>query len=76
MIKDFLFLILIAFVIATPVAWWVMHKWLQDYAYRINISWWVFAVAGFAAVLITLITISFQAVGAALSNPVKSLRTE
>ena len=74
--KDFLVLVLLAFVIATPVAWWTMHNWLQDYAYRININWWVFAVAGVAALLIALITISFQAFKATNANPVKSLRTE
>jgi putative ABC transport system permease protein len=74
--KDFLLLVLIAFIIATPVAWWIMHDWLEGFAYRININWWVFAVAGIAALLIALITISFQAISAALANPVKSLRTE
>ena len=74
--KDFLRLVIIALVIASPVAWWVMDKWLQDFAYRINISWWVFALAGFIVVLIALITVSFQAVKAAVANPVKSLRTE
>jgi putative ABC transport system permease protein len=74
--KDFLLLVLIAFVVATPVSWWIMHNWLQDYAYRISITWWVFAVAGIAAVFIALMTISFQAIRAALANPVKSLRTE
>ena len=74
--KDFLRLVIIALVIASPVAWWVMNKWLQDFAYRINISWWVFALAGFIVVLIALITVSFQAVKAAVANPVKSLRTE
>jgi putative ABC transport system permease protein len=74
--KDFLLLILIASVIAFPVAWWSMNKWLQDFAYRINIGWWVFALAGIIAVLIALFTISFQSIKAALANPVKSLRTE
>ncbi|HYK47268.1 MAG TPA: ABC transporter permease [Parafilimonas sp.] len=74
--RDFLFLVLVSFIIATPLAWWIMYKWLQDYAYRINITWWVFAVAGLAAVFIALVTISFQAIKAALANPVKSLRTE
>jgi putative ABC transport system permease protein len=74
--KDFLLLVLLAFIIATPVAWWIMHNWLQGFAYRINIYWWVFAVAGIAALLIALLTISFQAMRAALANPVKSLRTE
>jgi putative ABC transport system permease protein len=73
---DFLKLVLIAAVIASPFAWYFMHEWLQDFAYRINIGWWVFAVAGITALLIALITISFRAVKAALANPVKSLRTE
>jgi putative ABC transport system permease protein len=63
-------------VIAFPVAWWAMNKWLQSFAYRINISWWVFAMAGLLTIAIALITVSFQAVKAALANPVKSLRTE
>ena len=74
--KDFLKLIMIAAVIAFPIAWWVMHNWLQDFAYHINISWWVFVLAGGVAVSIALLTISFQAIKAAISNPVKSLRTE
>ena len=74
--KDFLKLILIASIIAFPVAWWAMNKWLQDFAYRINISWIVFAVAGLIAIAIALLTISFQSIKAAIANPVKSLRTE
>ncbi|HXB29416.1 MAG TPA: ABC transporter permease [Puia sp.] len=74
--KDFLKLVLIAFLIAIPVAWWVMNKWLQGFAFRIQISWWMFAIAGFATVLIALFTVSSQAIKAALSNPVKSLRSE
>lgn len=74
--KDFLKLVLIALIIATPLAWYSMNNWLQDYAYRIHINWWIFPLAGVAAMLVTLFTISFQAVRAALSNPVKSLRTE
>jgi putative ABC transport system permease protein len=74
--KDFLVLVIVAIVIASPLAWWGMHKWLQDFAYRTNIDWWVFAVAGFAAILIALFTVGTQAVKAAISNPVKSLRTE
>jgi putative ABC transport system permease protein len=73
---DFLKLVLLAFVIASPVAYYFMHQWLQNFAYRINISWWVFALAGLAAVLIALLTVSFQAIKAAIANPVKSLRTE
>jgi len=74
--KDFVKLVLIASVIAFPVAWWVMNKWLQDFTYRVNIGWSVFAVAAAAALLIALLTVSFQAVKAAIANPVKSLRTE
>jgi putative ABC transport system permease protein len=74
--KEFLKLVLIASLIAFPVAWWAINKWLQSFAYRINISWWVFAVAGLSALAIALITVSFQAIKAAVANPVKSLRTE
>jgi len=73
---DFLKLVLIASLIAFPVAWWAMHKWLQDFAYRVNMGWWVFAIAGISSVIIALATISFQAIKAAMANPVKSLRTE
>jgi ABC-type antimicrobial peptide transport system, permease component len=74
--KTFVKLIIIASLIAFPVAWWAMNNWLQDFPYRVNISWWIFVVAGIAALVIALLTVSFQAVKAALSNPVKSLRTE
>lgn len=74
--KDFILLVAISIVIATPVAWWAMHSWLQDFAYRITIQWWLFALAGVVALLIALATVSVQAVKAALSNPVKSLRAE
>jgi predicted permease len=74
--KDFLRLVGFAALIAFPLAWWIMNKWLQDFAYRIGIGWWVFAVAGGLAVVIALLTVSFQAVKAAIANPVKSLRTE
>src|SRR5690606_24226297 len=74
--KTFLRPVLIASLIAFPIAWWAMSKWLQDFEYRVNISWWVFAVSGFAALIIALITISFQSVKAATSNPVKNLRSE
>lgn len=73
---EFLKLVLIAFLIASPLAWLLMDVWLQDFAYRINIQWWVFLVAGLAAVSIALLTVSFQAIKAALANPVNSLRTE
>jgi len=74
--KDFVALILVAFVIAAPVAWWIMHQWLQDFAYRIALSPWIFVAAGLLAIIIALATISFQAIKAALANPVKSLRSE
>ena len=74
--KDFITLVLIAFVIAVPVTWFIMHNWLQDFAYRINIQIWVFAIAGVLAILIALLTIGIQALKAAVANPVKSLRTE
>ena len=74
--KEFIILIAIAFAIATPIAWYFMHQWLQDYAYRINISWLLFVAAGIVAIFIALATISFQAIKAAIANPVKSLRTE
>lgn len=73
---DFVKLILMALVIASPVAWWLMNKWLTDYAYRITIHWWVFVLAGITAIAIALLTISFQAIKAARANPVESLRTE
>ncbi|MEO9022015.1 MAG: ABC transporter permease [Ginsengibacter sp.] len=74
--KDFLKLVLIAALIAFPVGWWAMNKWLQSFAYRIHISWWVFLIAGVTAILIALITVSFQAIKAAVANPVESLRSE
>ncbi len=72
----FLKLVLIACIIAFPLSWWAMNQWLQDFAYRINIGWYVFAIAGFAALFIALVTVSLQAIKAAVANPVKSLRTE
>ncbi|WP_315815891.1 ABC transporter permease [Paraflavitalea speifideaquila] len=74
--KDFLILVLISNLIAWPLAWLVLNKWLQEFAYRVNISWWVFLVAGITALLIALLTVGFQAIKAAVSNPVKSLRSE
>lgn len=74
--KEFLLLVVIAIVIASPLAWWAMNKWLQNFAYRTSIEWWVFVVAALIAVLIALLTISSQAIKAALANPVKNLRTE
>jgi len=74
--RDFLKLILIAVVVASPIAWWLMNKWLEDFVYRINIQWWMFALAGVAAVAIALLTVSWQAIRAAMANPVDSLRDE
>lgn len=74
--KEFVKLIGIAFLIATPITWWVMHKWLEAFAYKVSLSWWMFALGGLLSVLIALVTISFQAIKAALANPVKSLRSE
>jgi putative ABC transport system permease protein len=73
---DFLKLVLISFVIAGPVAWYFMNNWLNDFAYKTKISWWIFALAASVALLIALVTISFQAIRAAIANPIKSLRTE
>jgi putative ABC transport system permease protein len=74
--RDFVRLVLIAIVIATPIAWWAMKKWQQDFVYRVPLGWSVFVIAGLMAVLIALVTISFQSVRAALANPAKSLRSE
>ena len=74
--KDFLMLVMIAFLIASPIAWYAMISWLKTYSYRINVEWWVFAGTALITIIITLATISFQAIKAAVSNPVKSLRTE
>ncbi|PNW29725.1 ABC transporter permease [Formosa algae] len=74
--KDFLKLVGLAIIIAIPIAWYSMHNWLQAYAYRIEINWWIFVIAGVVAILIALVTVSFQAIKAALANPVDSLKTE
>jgi putative ABC transport system permease protein len=74
--KDFIKLVLIAFLIATPLAWWAMYKWLENFAYRTSISLWIFAASGFSVIIISLITLSVQTIKAARANPVKSLRTE
>ncbi|MCC6287437.1 MAG: ABC transporter permease [Chitinophagaceae bacterium] len=74
--KEFIVLVAIAFTIAMPTAWYYMQQWLQDYAYRINISWWLFVTSGLISIIIVLTTISFQAIKAAMANPVKSLHTE
>jgi ABC-type antimicrobial peptide transport system permease subunit len=73
---NFIKLVLLAFLISTPIAWYFMNKWLLNYDYRINIEWWVFVLAGGAAIFISLLTVAYQSLKAALSNPVKNLRTE
>jgi putative ABC transport system permease protein len=74
--RDFIRLVLIAIVIASPLAWYGMNKWLQGFAYRITISWWMFALTALLAIFIALFTVSFQAIKTAVANPVKSLRSE
>jgi len=74
--KDFLKLVGVAALVAFPVAWYSMHNWLNDFAYRTNIPWWLFVAAGILSAIIALLTIGFQAIKAALANPVKSLRNE
>jgi putative ABC transport system permease protein len=74
--KNFLLLVIVASLLAAPLAWWIMSNWLQDFAYRINIQWWMFAMGAVGAILIVFVTVGFQSVKAALTNPVKSLRTE
>jgi ABC-type antimicrobial peptide transport system permease subunit len=74
--KDFLELVALAILIASPLAWLLMNNWLKEYAYRTNIAWWIFAIAGLAALLVALLTVSFQALKSAHANPVNSLRSE
>ncbi|MFT3678993.1 MAG: ABC transporter permease [Ferruginibacter sp.] len=74
--KDFLKLVMISFILACPVAWWMMHKWLEDYPYHISIQWQVFVFAAVLSLIISILTVSYQSIKAAISNPVKSLRTE
>lgn len=74
--SDFLLLIVISLLIASPLAWYFMSKWLQGFAYRISLSWWIFIIAGLAAAIIALLTVGFQAMKAAMNNPVKNLRSE
>jgi len=74
--KEFFRLLLTSFVLATPIAWWLLHKWLQNFAYRVHISWWMFAAAGIMAIIIALGTISYQTILAAIANPLKGLRSE
>ena len=73
---DFVKLVIISFIIAAPLAYWSMYQWLQNFDYRVSINWWVFALAGFLSIIISLMTVSFQAIKAAVTNPVRSLRTE
>ena len=74
--KDFLKLVIISLVIASPIAWYIMHQWLQEFPYRINIEWWVFAAAGVSALTVAFLTVGFQSVKAAVANPVRALRSE
>src|SRR5262249_2228581 len=74
--RDFLRLLVISFCIATPISLWAMDKWLQAFAYRVNIAWWMFALAGLLAFVIAMATVSFQAIKAAIANPVRALRSE
>ena len=76
MSKDFVIMVVISLFVATPSAWWMMHNWLKNYTYRTDLSWWVFAISGFGALTITLLTISYQSIKAAMANPVISLRSE
>jgi putative ABC transport system permease protein len=74
--EDFVKLVAIAFVIATPIAWWAMHRWLRGFVYQVDIQWWMFVLAGVSAMAIALFTVGFQAIKAAMANPVKGLRSE
>ncbi len=74
--RDFLKLVIIAIFLASPIAWYTMYQWLQDFAYKINMGWWVFIAAGAVAAAVAMVTVSFQSIKAALANPVKSLRSE
>jgi ABC-type antimicrobial peptide transport system permease subunit len=74
--KDFVMLVIISLLIATPVSYYFMHQWLQGYQYRTEITWWIFAIAALGAMILTLLTVSYQSIKAALANPVKSLKTE
>jgi len=74
--RDFLKLVIVALIIATPVGWWATQKWLQEFAFRTDLSWWVFGLSGLVMIFLALITLSFKTVKAAMSNPVDSLRNE
>jgi len=73
---DFVKLVMLAFMIATPIAWWFMNQWLQDFAFRIDLNWLIFVVTGLVALVVALITLSFQAIKAAIANPINALRSE
>jgi putative ABC transport system permease protein len=74
--RDFIALVSVSILIAAPIAWWSMNKWLQDFAYKIDLEWWMFGAAGFTALLIALATVSYHSIKAAMRNPVDSLRAE
>jgi putative ABC transport system permease protein len=74
--RDFIYLVLLSVFIITPFTWWMVQKWLQTFAYRIDVSWWMFVAAGVTAIVIAVITVSFQSIKAALANPADSLRSE
>jgi putative ABC transport system permease protein len=74
--KDFLALVALAILIATPIAWYIMHTWLNNFSYRVDLQWWIFVLAGAVAILLSLLTVSYQAIRAAIANPVRSLRAE
>jgi len=74
--KDFMLLVIIGFIIAAPLAWWAMNKWLEDFAYRTPISWWIFAASAMLMIIVALLTLSIQTIRSAVANPVRSLRTE
>jgi ABC-type antimicrobial peptide transport system permease subunit len=74
--KDFLKLVIISLLVASPIAWWAMSSWLKNYSYHIPVEWWVFVLAGALSIAIALLTVSYQSIQAAIANPAKSLRTE
>jgi putative ABC transport system permease protein len=74
--RDFVILVVVSLVIASPLSWYAMNKWLQDFAFKTDIAWWIFALAGLLTITVTILTVSFQSIKAALTNPVNSLRSE
>src|SRR5258708_28425897 len=76
MSKDFAKLVILSILIASPIAWWAMHQWLQDFSYRVPMSWWIFALAGGQAILIAFVTVSFQSIKAAIADPVGCLPSQ